>query len=124
MINYKIENLMANSMRTEITKMNIISSNIANMDTPNYKALKLQTDSSSFNDILLKVTSPRHIQPSFTSNKIVLSNDIARNDGNNVNMEKEMVSIAKVKVKYAQISSMLRFKFNSINNLLNQISRV
>ncbi len=115
---------MADDMRRQIVRLNLISSNIANIDTPNYKAKRLQIDGSSFNDIMLKLTSPRHIQPSFTSSKIVVSDAIARNDGNNVNMEKEMVSIAKVKNKYALISSMLRFKFRSIDDLLNQLSKV
>lgn len=124
MLNYKIYNLMADDMRRQIVRLNLISSNVANIDTPNYKAKRLQTDGSSFNDMMLKLTSPRQIQPSFVSSKIVVSDAIARNDGNNVNMEKEMVGIAKVKDKYALISSMLRFKFRSIDDLLNQMSRV
>ncbi|GMT43263.1 MAG: flagellar basal-body rod protein FlgB [bacterium] len=126
MLDNKIYNILAAKMREQIVRINLTSSNIANIDTPGYKAKRIADADSKFgNDLMLEITSSRHIQPSSGQTyDIIKSNDIARNDGNNVNMEKEMVNIARAKEKYAQISSILRFKLHSIDALLDQLGRV
>ncbi len=126
MLNSKIYNILAAQMREQIVRIDLTSSNIANIDTPGYKARRIADANSGFNnDLMLKLTSLRHIQPSSGQTyHIIKSNGIARNDGNNVNMEKEMVNIARAKEKYSQISSILRFKLHSIDALLDQLGRV
>jgi len=126
LLDNKIYNVLASKMREQIVRINLTSSNIANIDTPGYKAKRIADANSEFNnDLMLKVTSLRDIQPSSGQTyHIIKSDDIARNDGNNVNMEKEMVNIARAKERYAQVSSILRFKLHSIDALLDQLGRV
>jgi len=126
LFNNRIYDILAAQMRRQIDAINVSSSNIANVDTPGYKAKKIVDSDSSFGNILaLKITSPMQIQPVANNQyQIVQSDDIARNDGNNVNIEKEMVNIAKARASYEQLSSMLKFKLRSIDNLLNQLGKV
>lgn len=90
------------SFRSERQK--VISGNIANINTPNYKTKELVFESElkkANDDLELKVTHKRHIPFDLETQKttgpqlIEVQNLLEQNDGNNVSMDKQVSEMAK-----------------------------
>ncbi|GAA0331771.1 flagellar basal body rod protein FlgB [Bacillus carboniphilus] len=105
-------------------KQNAISDNIANVDTPNYKA-----KSVSFQDTLQKATKeldglrtdPRHFEiKAKTQNPFIQarSNYLYNNNGNSVDMDKEMTDLAKNQIYYNALVERLNGKFSSLQSVI------
>ncbi|MER2088127.1 MAG: flagellar basal body rod protein FlgB [Sporosarcina sp.] len=107
------------------TKGKVIAQNIANIDTPNYKA-----KSVSFKEVLADAkensleayrTDARHIAfRSHTTNPGVFnySNLRYRQDGNGVDMDKEQANLAANQIYYNAVVDRLSGKFNSLQNVI------
>ncbi|MFS0574233.1 flagellar basal body rod protein FlgB [Sporosarcina sp. 179-K 3D1 HS] len=107
------------------TKAKVISQNIANVDTPNYKAKNV-----SFKDVLADVkntslqahrTDERHIpfrQRSAHPGVFSYSNLRYRQDGNGVDMDKEQADLAANQIYYNALIDRLNGKFNTLQNVI------
>ncbi|NYF24223.1 flagellar basal body rod protein FlgB [Sporosarcina sp. JAI121] len=107
------------------TKGKVIAQNIANIDTPNYKA-----KSVSFKEVLADAkensleayrTDARHIAfRSHTTNPGVFnySNLRYRQDGNGVDMDKEQADLAANQIYYNAVVDRISGKFNSLQNVI------
>ncbi|MDC3416401.1 flagellar basal body rod protein FlgB [Aquibacillus salsiterrae] len=107
-------------------KNKTISNNIANADTPNYKAKQvvfkdvLENQRTSFE---AKRTNPKHIsfQQSNSSNsfKIVTNNSTTYNhNGNSVDIDKEMTDLAENQIYYQSLVDRLNGKFSSLETVI------
>ncbi|MCG7334058.1 flagellar basal body rod protein FlgB [Sporosarcina sp. ACRSM] len=107
------------------TKGKVISQNIANVDTPNYKAKNV-----SFKDVLSNVqsttleayrTNPRHLPFKSTSQHAGVfnySNLRYRQDGNGVDMDKEQADLAANQIYYNALVDRINGKFNTLQNVI------
>jgi len=89
----------------------LISSNISNLDTPGYKAKDIDFKSQLVevmgkgNDLKLATTHSKHMGPSMMALKglqpvpFVLQ-DAAKSNGNNVNIDKEMMKLAENQIDF------------------------
>ncbi|WP_438317581.1 flagellar basal body rod protein FlgB [Sporosarcina sp. FA9] len=107
------------------TKGKTIAQNIANIDTPNYKAKDV-----SFKEVFSNVqaknlgayrTDARHID--FKSRSIEpgvfnYSNFRYRHDGNGVDMDKEQSSLAANQIYYNAVVDRLNGKFSTLQNVI------
>ncbi|WP_318615430.1 flagellar basal body rod protein FlgB [Sporosarcina sp. YIM B06819] len=107
------------------TKGKSISQNIANVDTPHYKAKNV-----SFKEVFADVkanaleayrTDARHI--AFKSNGthpgvFSYSNLRYRHDGNGVDMDKEQADLAANQIYYNALVDRINGKFNSLQNVI------
>ncbi|WP_320034915.1 flagellar basal body rod protein FlgB [Campylobacterota bacterium DY0563] len=101
-------------------RQKVISSNIANINTPNYKTKELvfenelkKVDDSK--NLALKTTNSMHISVASTNQ---VNNDKSRlvevkgleeqNDGNNVNIDKQMSEMSKNKVIFDALQSSIK----------------
>jgi len=99
-------------------KQKVISSNIANIDTPQYKTKDLKFKDhldkadESFN-LKLKLTNKSHMQPL----EIQSANSLKRfevqgleeqNDGNNVNIDTQMAEMSKNSILFKAIQSSIK----------------
>ena len=130
----KIGSIFNNTIKTlersldiRAQKHEVIISNIANVDTPNYKAFELIVEDELANmestknlDNLIK-THPLHMSAknenadNFTIYRLQLSDEVnLRGDGNTVNMEKEMAELAENSIMYRTSSDILSQKFQNI----------
>jgi flagellar basal-body rod protein FlgB len=101
----------------------ILAENVANTDTPGYKARDLAP--FTFGDALkqasigMAVTDPHHILPASmagVNTKTIKSDSIETlPNGNNVDMEQQMMEVSKTAVDYQGITSIYR----SIGELFN-----
>ena len=99
-------------------RQKVISSNIANINTPNYKTKELvfenELSSSISNNLQLKATNSRHISnfnsSSLNSNPklIVVKNLEEQNEGNNVNLNTQMSEMSKNKILFDAIQSSIK----------------
>lgn len=97
-------------------RQKVISSNIANINTPNYKTKELVFQDELDKSVLsLKMaqTNSRHIQNVDFSNKINpsvvnVSGLQEQNDGNNVNLDSQMSELSKNKVIFDAIQSSIK----------------
>ncbi|ASK58384.1 flagellar basal body rod protein FlgB [Bacillus velezensis] len=118
-----IKNLENALGRADI-KQKVLTNNIANIDTPNYKAKKV-----SFRNLLDQETSNleavktdyRHVD--FTGSgddySIVSSSDTSyQQNGNNVDIDKEMTDLAENQINYQALVERMSGKFNSLKTVL------
>ncbi|WP_110929410.1 flagellar basal body rod protein FlgB [Bacillus massiliglaciei] len=105
-------------------KQNVISQNIANADTPNYKAQEItknnfQNELNSAMDTYR--TDNRHF--AFTENEakpftISRNNVSYNNNGNSVDVDKEMSDLATNQIYYNAVTDRLAGKFSSLQNVI------
>ncbi len=106
-------------------RQNLIASNIANADTPGYKAkhipfkdvLMLQN-----NDIRLKTTDKRHIKTQEDFSYLIKpdNNDyLVKNDKNNVKLDTEMTLLAKNTILVNALTAFEKYKFNQYKDIIS-----
>jgi flagellar basal-body rod protein FlgB len=107
-------------------RFDVIVSNIANADTPNYKAFELVLDQQLKEPkpgsavIELVRTHPAHLSANKTaSNGLTLRQAAAprfslRGDGNTVDLDNEMTTMAENSIRYKASAQMLRERFKAL----------
>ncbi|HWJ80370.1 MAG TPA: flagellar basal body rod protein FlgB [Niallia sp.] len=113
---------LENAINYSNTKQKVISQNIANVDTPNYKAKDV-----SFKDTLTKtmeanLTNEKHI-PFTTSTsggtKILTKTGVTyNNNGNSVDMDQEMTDLASNQIYYNALIDRISGKFNTLETVI------
>jgi len=117
------------ALDTLSVKNNGISRNIANQDTPKYKAVKLvfsevmeEYYSNSNNPVSLKRTNPMHMpvgDEELDPRTLVRfqNNPSIRNDGNDVNLDYEMSQQAEAELRYKMLSQIAGKKVTGLVDL-------
>jgi len=115
-----VSNLLFEQLKNRGDNQKVIASNIANLNTPNYKTKALSFDDHmskvvSSKDLKLTTTHVNHIPFYDDSNKKVSKNEIyevqgleEQNDGNNVNLDHQMSEMAKNSVMYDAITNSIK----------------
>lgn len=105
-------------------RQNVIASNIANIDTPNYKEKMVKFSDFLNNDQLpLYITNPNDINPQENSiNSIVVEKTDSygqRNDKNNVNLISQETALAKNQILYNALTAFAKYKFGEYKNIIS-----
>ncbi len=97
----------------------VILSNIANADTPNYKAKDLVFE-KELKTIPLKTTHPKHISPQKGPRfKVVeINRRLVGNDRNNVSIEEEMAKLSQNRIAYEVYVRMMSRSIEKLNNVI------
>lgn len=120
------------SMNAATTTQRVISANIANQDTPNYKAKEVVFQS----ELQKAVQNQSHIQSFRTHDKhipfsiqggpipqprIVVNNKtIYNHNGNNVDVDYEMAQLAKNQMMYDALKERVNGHFNSLRTVITE----
>ena len=108
------------------TKQKVISQNIANVDTPNYKA-KDVSFKAAFNEALgeslvANRTNARHFvfnKSNQSSSTIITKNQVSYNEsGNSVDIDQEMADLATNQIYYNALTERISGKFSSLQNVI------
>lgn len=122
-------NTLENALAASSTRHKVISDNIANVNTPGFKKsevdfeskLAAAMDESKKRDIMA-LTHEKHLPAKFTlhvSPEIRRSDDTTmRLDGNNVDIDSEMASLAKNNIYYNTVVQRVQGYFNNIKTCL------
>ena len=108
----------------------LIVSNLANLDTPNYKAFKMMIDeqmgraSGGDSQVALKTTRQGHIVPGRTRvettkvDRVEHNPHSIRGDGNTVELEREMSNLAENTLMYNTATRLVANKFNLLKSVI------
>ena len=108
------------------TKQKVISQNIANVDTPNYKA-KDVSFKAAFNEalgesLIANRTNARHFafnKTNHSSSTIITKNQVSYNEsGNSVDIDQEMADLATNQIYYNALTERISGKFSSLQNVI------
>jgi len=125
-------------------QQSVISSNLANIDTPNYTprsvdfktALQQEIASSSWSssqaaspanapaaDVAMEATDPRHFSAlgsysTGSSANVSTSAETTKNDANKVDLETEMTALSETQLNYEADSRLMTSKFTQLYDVL------
>ena len=110
--------LLEKMLDVSSVKHKVIANNIANVNTPGYKKMDV-----SFADQLEKALNESSVNKfDALQPKIVISkedtSETVRNDGNNVDMDKEVSSLVKNTLSYNIYTQLLSKKFEDIKSAI------
>ncbi|MDM8099253.1 MULTISPECIES: flagellar basal body rod protein FlgB [Oceanobacillus] len=116
---------LENSIQYASAKNNVISNNISNADTPNYKADKVSFKSALENEmsgLQARTTNERHLNFGEEENRpyrIVKDALTTYNhNGNNVDIDREMSELAKNQIYYNSLIDRMNGKFSSLQSVI------
>jgi flagellar basal-body rod protein FlgB len=98
-----------------LARQNLLTSNLAHLDTPDFKPLDLERTSAGFGAALegaMTTTDPRHISAGSASSsaqnfKVIIDPTAAAGaDGNGVSVDREAAKIAMNQVRYDALASL------------------
>ena len=115
------------AMDVSSMKNKIIAENIANVDTPFYKAKKLdffeamKSYLETGKKLPLYTTNEKHLQGKYDSphpeNFVKFQNNMSvRNDGNDVNLDYEMSELASNGIMFNMLSQITGFEFSKLKS--------
>lgn len=116
-------NLLETGLNYSSLKQKVISNNIANVDTPNYKA-KTVAFKKELNDAMVIAanrTDYRHFdfKTKQTPFMIVQNNKVTYNhNGNSVDIDKEMTNLAQNQIYYNALTENLNHEFNVLKTVI------
>lgn len=126
---------MDKAMTTASQRMALIASNLANIDTPGYRtrdfdfntALKRELGRLDGNTLPMARTQPGHMDGTSSSPSPSPSDPIRpsweRNDGNDVNLDRETTLLARTQSNYQLASSFAQTELRKIYQLIREGSK-
>ncbi|MDG5470283.1 flagellar basal body rod protein FlgB [Jeotgalibacillus sp. ET6] len=118
-------NQLEHGLAYSSVKQKVIAENVANVDTPGYKSKDVNFKTMLQNEINLsssksKTDDPRHFDlvPSKGSVNIQLRNYSYRQNGNGVDMDKEMADLATNQIYHDALIERISGKFGSLNTVI------
>ena len=118
---------MEQGLRIRAQRQQVLATNIANADTPNYKAKDIDFNqamksalSNTGNNAGMSVTNSKHIDSSSNVLAQVKERSAKQNsvDGNTVDMDVEQSQFAENALQYETLVSMINGTFKNINSVM------
>lgn len=109
--------LLSTTLTRASRRAALVASNLANLDTPGYQALDLEFRDalSDAGGIDLARTSPGHLRVGGASDAggtiVTKPPTRVRNDGNTVDLDKEMTLLGSMQGRYSAAAEMVRKRF-------------
>jgi len=110
-------------------RRDIIAQNVANVDTPNYRAqdvdfeTTLQMALQSSDSMLMNLTDENHIAFNGTATPLfqvgIRDGGTLRADGNNVDIDLELADLTETGVRYNALSTVVSQKYSLIKNIVS-----
>lgn len=122
--------MMEKGLDTAALRNRVIANNLANVDTPGFKRSEvlfeseLQKALSHQNNFKLVTTNEKHMQiggtnaGSVTPRVIVNKTTSMRNDGNNVDIDREMSALATNSIMYSALAQGLSGEFQKMKMVI------
>lgn len=117
------DRLQINSLNQRLLRNNVITSNIANAETPGFRAIgysfedQLQAASHANEELPMSTTNQRHLMNEFTQaggqihpDAFVRPTETVPEDGNTVDIDNEMAELAENQIRYRTAVELLNRK--------------
>jgi flagellar basal-body rod protein FlgB len=124
--------LLEKTLDLRSIRHNLIISNVANMDTPNYKAFdivikeELEKSMGAGKNIKLEKTVPGHLSGRETYPGNVKSRDAGtqqftmKGNGNSVDIDREMANLSENNLMYNALAQIISRKFEGLKNVIKE----
>ena len=125
--------LLARSLDLRAQRNNLLAGNIANIETPGYKAKDLVFEQALGDALRSKdpspmvTTNPRHMDGrnptplELVQGRMIQSaNAVGSADGNSVDLDREMAKLAENQVDYQALTSMISHKFLQLRAVIRE----
>ena len=102
-------------------RQKVIASNIANSDTPGYKARDVKFTGVLNNEVKLSNTDPKHIQSKNggkVSGGVIMENDLSWGDRNNVELDVEVAKMTENSLRHEAALKLLNSKIRMYKSAL------
>jgi len=112
---------LAENLAFRAARHSTIAANVANIDTPGYKAMDVSFAQALENaGVRMARTNPGHMgSKGFGATMdIVEMGGEPRQDGNNVNIDNEMIRLAKNQIEYRFLGKRLKDKFSRLREAI------
>ncbi|GBG94936.1 flagellar basal body rod protein FlgB [Ligilactobacillus salitolerans] len=117
--------LLKEALNVSAQRAQLNANNIANVNTPNYKAKRIEFESLLDNALdqqtHLTTTSARHMQAGggITPQETSRSNTTVKENGNNVDLDVEMLNQAQNGLYYSALTSQLKGRYQMMSYVIN-----
>jgi flagellar basal-body rod protein FlgB len=103
-----------------------LGSNVANLDTPGYRAQDYSFEQELASSIVMTSTSPRHITPiqESSSARVFDVDSREKPNGNNVDIDRELTEITKNGVQYLTLVQYLNQKIRTLRSSITDGGKV
>lgn len=119
----RITTLLTDYLDVQSRRAEIVASNLANADTPDYKAKKVEFDEYLRNAVRAAVAPRNTVQgPASTDSLRVVEQDdlVPGIDGNNVSTEREMATLAETGGKFMTGTQLLQMRFRTLRAAIKE----
>lgn len=117
--------LLRSALNVSAQRAELISTNIANVNTANYKAKRLEfesylNDAMNGNRLALTTTNQKHLNPNdeLQPKLITNRNTSLKENGNNVDLEVEMLNQSTNSLYYNALTTQLNGRYQMLNQVL------
>ena len=120
--------LMERFLDLSVKRQALVSSNVANVDTPAYKTVDLNFEQELHEavegrGISMMATDPHHIG-NRQGHELASPQEVEglplRNDLNNVNIDREMAQLSTNALKFSMVAQLITGKFRTLKNAINE----
>ncbi len=116
---------LASVMNYRLFRQGIISSNVANVDTPGYTAKEVAFEKELDGRMSMSVTDTKHIDTSSSGDPAytVRTDPFSRigNDSNTVDIDREMMKLTQNQLLYSASAEMIQSKLEALKNAIRSI---
>jgi flagellar basal-body rod protein FlgB len=123
--------VLAKALEAASLRQEAIAQNLANVDTPGYKAIdvsfedQLKTALARADSLRMRVTHPKHLaKPSSAAAAqpvlVRKTGTVSRADGNNVDPEAEMAALAENQLTYSALTRLVSEKYNLLKYTISE----
>jgi flagellar basal-body rod protein FlgB len=126
------DKIQIESMAHRANRNRVITSNIANAETPGFRALgydfetQLQAAAGTDGDLRMNVSHPKHLRNNFTSadgslepDVFIRPNESVSQDGNTVDLDQEMSDLAQNEILFRTAVDIINRKIAQLRYAIN-----
>ncbi len=118
MFNNASHNLVSASLDALWMQQQVVSNNIANYETPDYKAQTV-----NFEQVLKAATETGGKEYDVSASIEQRADGIIRSDGNNVDMEQEQLELWRAYTQYSYLIDKISGDFSKTRYVINQLGK-
>ena len=109
-------------MTKSVARQVAASGNLANVDTPNYKAVEPTFADALKGQLQMTATRAGHINPADASKPQVreIKDAVARRDGNTVEVDRELLTLTRAAGDFTQAQTALAAKFRLVRYAISE----
>lgn len=127
-----LDEVLRQALNAAALRQQVVAHNIANVNTPGFRRQSVRFEEQlqrarSRAAVAGRTTHPRHVpvgvQPVAPPRVVTERSTVMRNDGNNVDVEREMAVLAAAETQYAALTQVVAARYRMLRSAISQGGR-